>query len=144
MTADCVLDTSILIRHFTQDDAVLAPRATAFLLRAATGAIALFLPDAVVFETVFTLQRPYRVPREHIAAQLLAILDMNQVTCPSRATFRDVFELYVARPSLSFVDCYLAVIAVTSGINCLATFDRSLGSVPGVRHVEPPHMTEPQ
>jgi len=141
MTADCVLDTNILVRHLTQDDAALSTRATAFLLEVAKGSISVLLPDAIVFETVFTLERPYKVAREAIAERLLEILELQHVVCPGGDMFRDVFELYIAHPGLSFVDCYLAVIAIAEDINCVATFDKKLGGLPGIRRFEPPAAT---
>lgn len=93
MSADCVLDTNILIRHFTHDDPALSPRATAFLLEIAKGMTTVLLPDPVVFETVFTLERTYKITRDLIADGVLSILDLDHVIVAESETFRDVFEL---------------------------------------------------
>jgi uncharacterized protein len=138
MTVDCVLDTNILVRHFIQDDAALSPRATALFREVANGSLTVLLPDAIVFETVFTLERPYKVTRKSIADVLLGILELKQIVSPGRETFREVFDLYVGQPSLSFVDCYLAVVATREGINCVATFDNKLSNLLGIRRMAPP------
>lgn len=138
MTADCVVDTNILVRFLTQDDTELSARATAFFLDVASGSISVLLPDAIVFETVFTLERPYKVARAEIAEGLLGVLQLKNVDCSSRDTFRDVFALYVAHRALSFVDCYLAVLASTEGIDCVATFDTKLANHLGIRRMTSP------
>ena len=53
------LDTNILLRHLLQDHPEQSPRATAYLARIEEGELRARIADAVIFETVFALQRHY-------------------------------------------------------------------------------------
>jgi predicted nucleic acid-binding protein len=62
-----VLDTNILIRHFTQDHPDHSPKATRYLRRIEQGELQARVPLIVVFETVYTLQSFYKLPKDQIA-----------------------------------------------------------------------------
>ena len=68
MTPLPFLDTNIILRHLLQDVPSQSPQASAYIQRIAAGTQRVRIADTVIFETVFTLQRGYRVPKGDIAA----------------------------------------------------------------------------
>jgi predicted nucleic acid-binding protein len=132
-----LLDTNVLIRHIANDDVMLSPRATAYLKRIERGEIEARIADTVVFETVFTLQSFYRHSREDIRDELLPLLELPALRYPGKRRAREVFDLYVIRPSLSFADCLHAVLVMRQGLAGIVSFDRGLDRVPGLVRVEP-------
>jgi predicted nucleic acid-binding protein len=66
--ARAFLDTNVLLRHLLGDDPGQSSRATVFLERVERRELEVQLADTVVFETVFTLQRQYRLPAAHTPA----------------------------------------------------------------------------
>ena len=58
------LDTNVILRHLLQDHPNHSQRATTYFTLIERGEIQARTTDTVVFETVFTLERTYRVPRD--------------------------------------------------------------------------------
>jgi predicted nucleic-acid-binding protein len=92
------VDTNIFVRHFRQDHADHSPRATAFLSRIETGQGRARTADTVVFETVFTLERTYRQPRETIRRIFLPLLLLRGMVLPNKRRIRRAFDLYWPTP----------------------------------------------
>src|SRR5689334_18481064 len=103
------LDTNILLRHLTNDHPEQSPRATAFLHALEAGQVRVRIAKSVVFETVFTLQRFYRLPKQRIADLVLPILDLPGMELPGKQRFHLVFDHYV-RYNVSFIDAYHSVL----------------------------------
>ncbi|MDP8924552.1 MAG: PIN domain-containing protein [Chloroflexota bacterium] len=130
------LDTNILLRHLLGDHPEHSPRATALLRRIERGEEAR-LSDMVVFETVFTLERSYRVPKDQIRQQMLALLSLPGLTLPGKRRYAHVFDLYVD-PNLPFGDAYIAAEMERAGATQIYSFDREMGRLPGISRTEPP------
>ena len=129
------LDTNILLRHLRQDDPVLSPKATLILERIERGELSARTSDIVIFETVFSLQRSYKVPRDEIVAALLPILELPGILLPGKRQYRKVFDLYLTL-GLGFADCYHAVFMQRAGITEILSFDTDFDKVPDVHRSE--------
>lgn len=125
------LDTNILLRHLTNDHADHSPRATAFLTAIEAGQIRVRTADCVIFETVFTLQRQYRVPKQRIADLLLPILDLAGIELPGKRRFRRAFDSYV-RYNVSFIAAYHAVLMGRLYLREIVSLDADYDKLPGL------------
>lgn len=132
------VDTNILLRHLRQDHADHSPRATALLMEVEGGTLRLRTLDTVVVETVFTLERTYRQPREAVRNALLPILELPGIVLPGKRWLRPVFDLYEQQSRLSFADCYHAIAMKRLGLTTMYSFDEDFDRVPRVRRQEPP------
>jgi len=130
------LDTNILMRHFTQDNARQSPRASAFLRALALGNHRVRLTDTVIFETVFLLERSYNHPRTAIRKNVLSFLSLPSVVLPGKERFHRVFDHYI-NANVSFADAYHAVVMEDEGITEIVTFDREFDRIPHIRRIEP-------
>jgi predicted nucleic acid-binding protein len=128
-----LLDTNVLVRHFTGAPAEQAQRATAFL-RAATPR-ELVLVDLVVAELAFVLQRVYQEPRQDVARLLRATLALPAVRCPNDSLLHRTIELYEAGED--FTDAYLVATAEAERIPTIVSFDRGIWSGANVQRLEP-------
>ncbi len=127
------VDTNILVRHLTGDPEPLAARATAFL-RSATG---LLLADLIVAETIYVLESFYEAPRPQIAASIRSLLAFDAIVTVDPALLLRAVEVYeTAR--IDFAEAYLVACAESTGINKVASFDRSIDRVHTVERIEPP------
>lgn len=135
--ADGFLDANVFLRHLRKDHPEHSPRATALLARIEQGELAVRTADTVVFETIFTPQRTYRVPRAEIAAALLPLLELPGIVLPGKRRSRRVFALYTSS-GLGFADCYHAVLAQQLRLPAIFSFDRHFDQVPGLRRRPPP------
>ena len=130
MTA--VVDTSVLVRHFTHDDPVLGQRATRYLADAS--ARELILTDVVLSEMVVVLERYYRQSRADITQAVRSLISAPQVSTADSTTLSRAADLYEG--GSAFVDAY--AVAVAERERCsIASFDKQITRRSGVQRIEP-------
>jgi predicted nucleic acid-binding protein len=126
------LDTNILIRHLTGDPPAQPRRAKAFLERADE----LLLPDLIVAEVVYVLESCYEVERQRVAELVRAVIAFPAIVVVDEPLLLRALEVYEV-DQLDFAEAYLVASAEASGVETIASFDRSVDRVPTVRRVEP-------
>ncbi len=131
------LDTNLFLRHLTHDHPDLSPKATALWRRIAAGEEVVETTDTVVFETVFTLQRFYRLSRQDIRDGVLPLLLLRGVRLAHKRRYRRAFDLYVTLPGLSFADCSHIAVMESRGLTRMISFDHGLSRVSTITRLEP-------
>lgn len=126
------VDTNVLVRHLTGDPAEMAVRATAYL-RTETE---LLLADLVVAETVYVLESFYGTPRTQVAEAVRSLLALGSVVSVDSVLLLRAIEIYEVE-RLDFAEAYLVACAESTGINKVASFDRTIDRVGTVERVEP-------
>jgi predicted nucleic acid-binding protein len=126
------IDTNILVRHLTGDPVNMAARATAYL----KNELELLLADLVVAETVYVLESFYEAPRDQVAEAIRSLLALPAVVSVDTALLLRAVEVYETK-RLDFAEAYLVACAESTGINKIASFDRSIDRVGTVERVEP-------
>lgn len=127
------IDTNVLVRHLTGDPRELAARATAYLASAPE----LFLADLIVAETVYVLESFYKVPRRQVADAMRSLIAFRSIVTVDPALLLRAIEVYEL-DRIDFAEAYLVACAESTGVNRVASFDRSIDRVPTVDRVEPP------
>jgi predicted nucleic acid-binding protein len=127
------IDTNILVRHLTGDPPDMAERSTAFLVQAD----GLLLTDLVAAETVYVLESFYEAPRAQVAEALRSLLAFDPIVCVDPALLLRAVEVYEV-DRIDFAEAYLVACAETTGINEIASFDRSIDRVTTIHRIEPP------
>lgn len=130
------LDTNILLRYFTRDDEEQARRALALLIRVEQGEERVETSPLVIFETVFALQRLYRVSRPHIRELLIDVIRLRGLHLPNKSRYFDAFDLYVSS-NISFADAYNAVYMRARGMAEIYSWDTDFDKIPGIARFEP-------
>lgn len=131
------LDTNVLVRHFTGDPPELAARATRFLADAEE----LLVPDLIIAEVVYMLESFYEVERPQVAELARAVVAFPAVTVIDQDLLLRAIEVYEV-DRIDFAEAYLVANAERSGVNTIASFDRSLDRVTTVRRIEPERLVE--
>jgi predicted nucleic acid-binding protein len=126
------VDTNVLVRHLTGDPPEMATRATAFL----TAETELLVADLVVAETVYVLESFYEAPRTQISRAVRSLLALGSVVCIDPPLLRRVVDIYET-DRLDFAEAYLVASAESTGVNTVASFDRSSDRVGTVERIEP-------
>jgi predicted nucleic-acid-binding protein len=126
------VDTNVFVRHLTGEPAALAARATAYL----AAETELLLTDLVVAETVYVLESFYDAPRAQVAAAVRSILAFRSVICVDQALLLRAVEVYES-DRIDFAEAYLVACAESTGVNKVASFDRSIDRVGTVERIEP-------
>ena len=134
------LDTNILLRLFTRDDEAKALRALALLQRVERGEEKVACGTMIVFETVFTLERRYRVPRERIRELVWNIISLPGVQMTAKAMCKRALDLYVER-NVSFADAYTAISMQAQRLSEVYSWDTDFDHIPGVTRLEPDEDT---
>jgi predicted nucleic acid-binding protein len=127
------VDTNIIVRHLIGEPPDLASRATAFLAAEPE----LFLADLIVAETIYVLESFYKVPRETIAEAMRSLVALRSVITVDPALLLRALEVYEI-DRLDFAVAYLVACAESSGVNRIASFDRSIDRVGTIERIEPP------
>jgi predicted nucleic-acid-binding protein len=126
------VDTNVLVRHLTGDPPAMAERATAFLAAHSE----LYLPDLIVAETVYVLESFYKAPREQVAEAMRSLVAMRSMITVDPALLLRSLEVYEVE-RLDFAEAYLVACAESTGIERVASFDRTIDRVTTVERIEP-------
>lgn len=126
------VDTNVLVRHLTGDPEPMAKRATAFLRSATT----LFLADLIVAETIYVLESFYEAPRDQIADAMRSLLAFDAIVAVDPALLLRAIEVYET-DRIDFAEAYLVACAESTGVNSVASFDRSIDRVRTIERIEP-------
>jgi predicted nucleic acid-binding protein len=130
------LDTNVLLRYFTKDDEAKAQKALTLLQRIERGEERAETSLPVIFETVFTLQRRYRVPLPEIRDLLLPILRMRGLRLPSKTLCIAALDLYVEH-NISYVDAFNALYMQSRGTTEVYSWDTDFDRIEGITRIEP-------
>jgi uncharacterized protein len=131
------LDTNVILRHVLSDNPDQSPKATDFFRQIATGNRSVQISALAVFESVFTLEKLYRMPRQSIRDALWPLLSLSGITLANKQDFGAVFDLYVDRHSLSFADCYHVELVKRLDPPQIVSFDRGFDRIPDITRIEP-------
>ena len=115
------LDSNVLLRYLTQDDAAEAARATRLIERELSERAPGFISLVVLVETCWVLKRIYGVTPAEISTTVRDLLDTRQLTIERRAAVARALERAGAG---NFADALIADIALDAGCSRVVTFDR--------------------
>ena len=127
------VDTNILVRHLTGDPPELASRATAYL----ASATELLLSDLIVAETIDVLESFDEVPRGRVADAMRSLVAFRSIVTVDPALLLRAIEVDEL-DRIDLAESYLVACAETTGVNQVASFDRSIDRVTTIERVEPP------
>lgn len=130
------LDTNILLRYFTRDDQGKAEKALALLTRIERGEERVKTSPLVIFETVFTLQSFYHVPKARIKELLLPVIRLSGLRLPLKNCCLDALEIYVDN-NISFADAFTAAYMKANGMTEVYSWDTDFDKLEGVVRFEP-------
>ena len=131
-----LIDTSLLIRFFSNDDPLKAERVRQLLQRVEDGDERIALSPMVVFETVFTLQRSYKLPKAQIKQMIEDLLSLRNVHLPNKHLYYEALEIY-ATTSLSFADAFNAVYMKSQNLSEIWSYDEDFDKLPEITRYEP-------
>ncbi len=117
------LDTNILIRYLTQDDAIQSGQATEIMERRLTAKNPGFISIVAMVETVWVLDRGYGLTRREIAAAVERLLQVEVLTIENE---QQVFTAMVAlkQGRGSFADALITELSTHAGCTHTLTFDQ--------------------
>jgi predicted nucleic-acid-binding protein len=123
------VDTNVLVRLLTRDDAKQAARADEFV---ASGA---WVSHLVLAETTWVLSSVYELEAGAIATALEMLLSHEAISLAEPDVVRAALDHFRSKPSLGFSDCLVLEVARAAGHLPIGTFDRDLGKLAGAQRL---------
>ncbi len=119
------LDTNILVRYLTQDDAGQARRANRLIAEAVEDGEPMHVGAIMLCEMVWVLRWAYRIGRSDILRTLTRVLDTAQFSIEDPDACREALALYEEGQG-DFSDYLLGAKNRRAGCSATVTFDRKL------------------
>lgn len=129
------VDSSVLLRYFTGDDAEKAERCRDLLENAGAGNFELHVSHLLFAESAWTMRSFFGLSRQSIAERLADLATLRSIKIHERDLIGDAVETY-ARNNVNFVDAYFAAEMKRHGIRSIYSYDKDFDKL-GVRRVEP-------
>lgn len=123
------VDTNVLVRLVTRDDAKQVAAAEAFVARGA------WVPHLVLVEATWVLSSVYDCGPEEIATAVEMLLNHQHLTLQDSETVAAAVASFRRRPVLGFSDCLVVEVARKAGHLPLGTFDRDFSKLEGVERL---------
>lgn len=131
------LDTNLLIRYFTRDDEKKAQKVLSLLKKVKRNETKVIISSLVIFETIFTLESYYEVPREKIRELLLPILDLRGLKLSDKNVYHQALDIYIEKKNLSFTDAFNASFALAKGVKEIYSYDKDFDKIEGIKRLIP-------
>lgn len=119
------IDTNVLVRLITRDDAVQAGAADEFVSGGA------WVSHLVLAEAAWVLDAVYEVKAAQIGDAIEMLLNHQSLVIQDADVAGAALAQFRARPAVGFSDCLILEIARKAGHTPLATFDRDLSKIAG-------------
>jgi len=120
------VDTNVLVRLLTRDDAKQATSAEAFVNRGA------WVSHLVLVETVWVLESVFDLQHSQLVLAVEMLLNHRDLTLQDPDVVQAALENFRKRSKVGFSDCMVLEVARKAGHSPLGTFDRHLGKLEGV------------
>jgi predicted nucleic acid-binding protein len=128
-------DTNIFVALFAGPAHPLHEPALEVFRRVANGRLSLVVTALVVSELVYVTRSLLGWNRQRASEHLASLLDADGLVVPEREVLQSALQLYRDRSRLDFADAYLAACGLTLGPPLVASFDRDLDAVQGLRRI---------
>ena len=123
------LDTNVVVRYLTQDDAVQSANATDLFERGLTEEEPGFVRVVAMVETAWVLERVYGLMAEELAAAIERMLEVNVLIVENE---QEVFTAMIAvkEGRGSFADALIGALGAKAGCSHTVTFDQKALRLP--------------
>ncbi len=128
-------DTNLFVALLAGPGHPLHEPALGVFRRVAGGELGLIVTPIVVAELLYVARTLFGWTKKVSAARLASLLAAEGLVLTEGAALVHALELYGARSKLDFADAYLAAVALEVGPPAVASFDRDLDTVEGLRRV---------
>lgn len=123
------VDTSVLVRLVTRDDARQVAAAEAFVARSA------WVPHVVLVEAIWVLTSVYALDRSALALAVEMLLNHRDLTVQDADVVLAALVQFRKGRAVSFSDCLVLETARKAGHLPLGTFDRDFAKLDGAQRL---------
>ncbi len=123
------IDTNVLVRLVTRDDARQLAAAEAFVAKGA------WVSQLALAEATWVLSAVYDLKPSAIATAIEMLLHHKDLALDELEVISNAVKNFRHRPALGFSDCLMLEVARKAGHLPLGTFDRNLGKLEGAERL---------
>jgi predicted nucleic acid-binding protein len=131
-----IIDANIILRFLTNDIPKQADRCTGLLKRIESGLEEVWLPDLVLADIVWTLEKFYKQPKQRIQELLIPILELKGLRHNNKKISKLAFQLYVEK-NIDWTDAFVAAQMITQKKCEIYSYDSDFDKVDGINRLEP-------
>jgi len=121
------VDTNVLVRLITRDDARQTSSAEGFVQKGA------WVPLLALAEAIWVLASVYELGPKDLVNAIEMLLNHRDLTLQDQNCVARALELFRTKPALGFSDCLMIESARRAGHLPLGTFDRNLAKIAGAQ-----------
>jgi predicted nucleic-acid-binding protein len=123
------IDTNVLVRLVTRDDARQVAAAEAFVAHGA------WVPHLALVEAVWVLTSVYELEAPAIATAIEMLVNHRNLTLEEPDVVVKALQHFRRRPTLGFSDCLMLEVARKAGHLPLGTFDQAFARLPDTQRL---------
>lgn len=123
------VDTNVLVRLITRDEAKQVTAAETFVAKGA------WVPHLAIAEATWVLASVYDRDRDAVATAVEMLLSHEHLTVQDPETVAAAVAQFRERPRVGFSDCLMVAIARKAGHTPLGTFDRDFDALDGAQRL---------
>ena len=124
------LDTNVLVRYITADDATQTEQAARFIERCCTPDDPGFVDRVALCELVWVLSGGHGYSRAQVAAVVVGLLASRDIKLEDEESVRGALSMY-ERAGIDFADALICQVNRVRGCEATATFDRRAAKLAG-------------
>ena len=122
-----ILDTNVFLRFLLDDIPNQTKEATEILSKAKSKRLKIFVPQIIIFEILFALDKYYKFPKTEVGEKVGTLLATSYLDVEDRTIFQEALEIYKSK-NIDFVDCFL-ICKASKNNSTLFTFDKDLSKL---------------
>ena len=130
------IDANVILRYLTNDVPEQAKQAEELLNRVEVGNEDVFLPDIILADIIWILEKYYKQTREDIREWITAILSLQGLTFSDKEMALNALDIYVAK-KIDWSDASAAIQMVQRDITEIYSFDKQFDRIDGIIRIEP-------
>jgi predicted nucleic-acid-binding protein len=127
------LDTNVLVRWLTDDDATQSALVASLLAAVASKDERLFVAVTVMLETEWVLRSRYRFDKPSVTAALDALLGVTELEFQTEPALEHALWLFKQAGAPDFADCLHVALVSQAGQGPLLTFDERASRLDGAQ-----------
>ena len=122
ITNKAFVDTSVILRILVKDDDNKRKNSIALIKNAKNKGLSLYILPIALIETVFVLEKVYKLPKETIKELIEAILNTPELKVELEDIFRKAISEYASK-NIKFGDALMSYWGFGIGISIVYTYD---------------------
>lgn len=116
------IDTSVILRILVKDDEIKRKASERLIKNAKREGVILYLLPVAVLETVWVLEKVYKLQRKAIKELIEAILNTSEFRCKMGDVFRKAIKTYEEK-NMKFADAVMGYWGLEKGFSVVYTYD---------------------